>query len=205
MIVDSEACTGAHDVLQLENASGSPLTATNYSGYHQGDVWTDWVTQPADGGVVVHFSGDNANQSNACSGGAQYAYAGFVVNEVEYRKRESGAPPYQPLFRAAGQYFDSETDLFQNWNRYYNAESGTYLSPEPLLQTPDYSKAMASQGGRCRRTPTRQTTPSGALIRRASTRTVSLATIRGPARVGSGRTIPSGTISALTVPMCKQR
>jgi RHS repeat-associated protein len=146
MMVDSEACTGAHDVLQLENASGSTLSATNYSGYHQGDVWTDWVTQPADGGVVVHFSGDNANQSNACSGGAQYAYAGFVVNEVEYRKWESGALPYQPLFRAAGQYFDSETDLFQNWNRYYDAETGTYLSPEPMLQRPKSVRDTAMIG-----------------------------------------------------------
>ncbi|WP_437818861.1 RHS repeat-associated core domain-containing protein [Sorangium sp. So ce1078] len=34
--------------------------------------------------------------------------------------------------RFPGQYADEETGLYYNWRRYYDPETGTYLSPEPL-------------------------------------------------------------------------
>lgn len=34
--------------------------------------------------------------------------------------------------RFAGQYYDAETGLHYNWNRYYNSEMGTYLRTDPL-------------------------------------------------------------------------
>lgn len=72
---------------------------------------------------------------------------GVTVRGYEYRKREVGTSAhYLPPFRFPGQYFDAETDLYENWNRYYDPSTGRYLSPEPLLQSPSWV-AWELQGG----------------------------------------------------------
>lgn len=39
-----------------------------------------------------------------------------------------------------------DSNLHENWNRFYDPSTGRYLSPEPLLQSPMYTVAMAQQG-----------------------------------------------------------
>ncbi|WP_225969446.1 RHS repeat-associated core domain-containing protein, partial [Treponema pedis] len=36
------------------------------------------------------------------------------------------------LFRYQGQYLDSETDLYYNRFRYYDPNTGTYISQDPI-------------------------------------------------------------------------
>jgi RHS repeat-associated protein len=54
--------------------------------------------------------------------------------------------PMWPTIRFPGQQFDAETDLFENWNRFYEPSLGRYLAPEPLLQKPRFAKNAASIG-----------------------------------------------------------
>ncbi len=60
--------------------------------------------------------------------------------------------------RFPGQYFDSETTLFYNWNRYYNPATGRYISSDPVglaVGLATYNYASVS--------PVMQTDPSGLL------------------------------------------
>jgi RHS repeat-associated protein len=41
---------------------------------------------------------------------------------------------------------DLETDLFENWNRFYDPSIGRYLGPEPLLQDPKWVLKEAKVG-----------------------------------------------------------
>src|SRR5262249_6230660 len=58
----------------------------------------------------------------------------------------NGAAPFWTPLRFPGQYFDAETDLFENWNRHYSPSSGRYLGPEPLLNDTEYAADMATDG-----------------------------------------------------------
>lgn len=72
--------------------------------------------------------------------------SGAVVDAIEFDRVHRETTPYFPPMRWPGQYYDEETDLFENWNRYYDPRGGGYLAPEPLLQSPTYVRNMA-QGG----------------------------------------------------------
>lgn len=68
--------------------------------------------------------------------------AGLLVDAVE-----SSTPVSFPM-RFPGQFHDPETELFANWNRFYDPSVGRYLSPEPLLKSPTYVRRMAESGMR---------------------------------------------------------
>jgi RHS repeat-associated protein len=59
-----------------------------------------------------------------------------VVGSYEYRRYQTGALPFWTPLRFPGQYYDAESDLFENWNRFYDSPSGRYLASEPIYESP---------------------------------------------------------------------
>jgi RHS repeat-associated protein len=68
------------------------------------------------------------------------------LEAYEYRRYQAGAAPAWTPLRFPGQYFDAETDLFENWNRYYDPSVGRYLQPEPILLSPASTREEARNG-----------------------------------------------------------
>ncbi|MEW5741188.1 MAG: RHS repeat-associated core domain-containing protein [Myxococcota bacterium] len=67
------------------------------------------------------------------------------TTELEYFRTSAGLGLFTQL-RFPGQYLDPETDLIENWNRYYDPSTGRYLSPEPMLQDSLWVRQMARAG-----------------------------------------------------------
>ncbi len=65
---------------------------------------------------------------------------------------EPPVPPIVPRLQPRGplgvqwQYYDAETDLFENWNRFYDPSIGRYLSPDPILMSPGAVVSAAAGG-----------------------------------------------------------
>ncbi len=71
---------------------------------------------------------------------------GFDAEAVEYRLKQQGAAYMWTPFRFPGQYYDAETDTAANWHRFYDAFTGRFRGPEPMLQEPGFALAMAQEG-----------------------------------------------------------
>jgi RHS repeat-associated protein len=100
---------------------GTPLPALSVN---QGRALIGkWFVVPADGRFHVRFS---ASQSPAT------VKPGVTLEGYEYQRYEIGATPAWIPLRFPGQYHDAETDLFQNFNRFYDPQTGRYLEPEQL-------------------------------------------------------------------------
>ncbi len=135
------------DVAWLGDSYGSSLDGKSYGGPHRGDLWTDWVDQPAADRVNLwwRFASGNCWTNGIC-GSNPYPYLGFAVDGYEYERHEPTAQAFFPPLRADGQYHDAESDLFENWNRFYDAATGRYLSPEPMLHSPAFVSGMTWMG-----------------------------------------------------------
>ncbi|WP_395857118.1 RHS repeat-associated core domain-containing protein [Cystobacter fuscus] len=70
---------------------------------------------------------------------------GVVLEGYEYQRHQTGTQPFWTPMRFPGQYHDAETDLFENWNRYYDPSIGRYLQPEPMLRNPQMVLTTARQ------------------------------------------------------------
>jgi RHS repeat-associated protein len=88
------------------------------------------------------------DQPSCCSLlGNTWYYDGIIVDGYEYRKQSPSAVNWfwTPL-RMPGQYYDAETDLHENWHRYYDPLIGRYLEPDPVAEYPGFEVAIAGQG-----------------------------------------------------------
>jgi RHS repeat-associated protein len=99
----------------------------------------------------------------------QKTQKGVVAASYEYRRYETGQSPFWTPLRFPGQYYDAESDLSENWNRYYDPNVGRYLQPEPILQAPGFSteRAMAGMSSVMKETTARRVLR---LVREASAR-----------------------------------
>ncbi|WP_223636890.1 RHS repeat-associated core domain-containing protein [Corallococcus sp. EGB] len=129
--------TGSDSQVELRNQTDGGVLLSGLAATAGGQVWSSWIT-PAQGraSIVVVTSGSAGT----------FASAGVVAEGYEYQRfQQAGHPFWMPL-RLPGQYHDAETDLFENWNRYYDPSIGRYLQPEPMLEDPNIIRSAALQG-----------------------------------------------------------
>lgn len=106
-----------------------------------------WVSQPASGATKIQFVSDGVNCPSACNcNTTNNPYTGVAYEGFEYRRYQTGSTWVSTPLRFRGHYHDEETDLFENWNRYYDPFVGRYWQPEPLLQNPQYVVDEARYG-----------------------------------------------------------
>lgn len=96
-------------------------------------VRSNWAPKSASNNVSISvgFSGPTNRQ-------------GVQVESLEYRRYSASATPRWTPIRFPGQFYDPESDLFENWNRYYDPTTGRYLQPEPA--TFDQESQMIAAG-----------------------------------------------------------
>ena len=133
-LVDTEGPAGSPaDYFYLKDPDGgAPLTG-HLGGPHVGQLWTAWVI-PTAGRVQVPFSSDATGNT----------YTGVVMAGYEYQRFQTERSRFGRRLGLPGQYHDAETDLSQNWNRFYDATVGRFLEPEPALLNPKYPQGDSS-------------------------------------------------------------
>ena len=108
-----------------------------------GQVWTSGFAPPS-GSARAVFVDKGAVQ---VAGIASTPGSGVALVGYEYRRHQNGARPFMVALRMPGQYYDSETEAFDNWRREYLPSNGSYLEPEPSMQHSRSLSLYARAGG----------------------------------------------------------
>ena len=100
-------------------------------GYKPGSTWTTDPLFMQESGQYYWYHNDHLGtpqKMTSVSGAVVWAakYSSFGKADVD-----PGSTITSNL-RFAGQYFDNETGLHYNWNRYYDPKIGRYLRPDPI-------------------------------------------------------------------------
>ncbi|WP_147450499.1 RHS repeat-associated core domain-containing protein [Corallococcus carmarthensis] len=124
--------TGNVAHVEIRNQSDGGVLVDDLTMTASGQVWSPWV-EPAQGmsSVVLVTSGMAGTQPPA----------GVVMGGYEYQRYQRGAETYWVPLRFLGHYYDVETDLFENWNRYYDPGAGRYLQSEPMVRRAGWIRA----------------------------------------------------------------
>lgn len=108
------------------------------SGYEQGAVRTPWLPMTTDVFGVKFVS--------AAGSPSSHWYAGAHMEGYEWTRFAPGSEAYGTPLGFLGMYYDEETEKYENWNRQYDPFVGNYLSPEPLLQNPNWVASQLEMG-----------------------------------------------------------
>ena len=139
------------DRVAIKDVDGNVLWSA--TGEQVGPIWSYDVT--SDGGaasIVTDYTGCYANsripylRCNCITPPRNEVAEGVIVEGYEYQRYDPDALPYWTPLRLPGQYHDEETDLNQNWNRFYNPEAGGYTHPEPMWLHPKVALAGVRSG-----------------------------------------------------------
>ncbi len=134
-----------HGTDQVVTTSGTTVVDTllNQSTSPQ---WGNWIVSDGGGNQVqVSLTLGTPRYTSSCVS-VPFTTFGAVIDGYEYRRYQNGGNPFWVPVRFPGQYADQESDLYQNWNRFYDPSIGRYLEPEPLLDQPEYVAGRARQG-----------------------------------------------------------
>nr|WP_255207958.1 RHS repeat-associated core domain-containing protein [Myxococcus sp. AM009] len=118
-------------------------------------VWSDWV-EGTDGEIAVQFRSNATCEAAACDSDAGVPVGctcpvaarrrGVAIQNYEYRRFEPGASPFWTPLRRVGQYYDTETDLFEEGQRTYDPSVGRFFQPDPRVLNPEFIVWSAVQG-----------------------------------------------------------
>ncbi|MBX7096513.1 MAG: hypothetical protein K1X89_02275 [Myxococcaceae bacterium] len=109
----------------------SPLYNSSTSGLRA--LWTPWYPVASSFGVSWVSNSTHEQIAGLFCGNVAATHWGVAMSGYQFQRYEAGATPWWPPVRFPGQYFDEETGLHENWNRFYDPQTGRYLSPEPML------------------------------------------------------------------------
>lgn len=142
------------DEVSFVDGQTAGVLASGFGGRGKAQAWTSWMSPTAGhlkaklqtGSTNCAPTGSIGDELVDCSASTSYDYPGAIVDAYEYQRFETGATPFWTPLGFPGQYYDAETDLFENWNRYYEPMTDRYLQSEPKLQRPAYLRAMMRRG-----------------------------------------------------------
>jgi RHS repeat-associated protein len=146
--------SGTATMSLIDGDTSSSLWSSSTGG---ANFWSGWV-QPSAGHAKLNFTtngwpscavGTDPPDFSLCTGTGTFAddLTGVIPEAYEYRRYQSGGAPFWTPLRFPGQYFDPETDLSQNWNRFYDGTVGSFLEVEPALEHPPEVLWFAKAGG----------------------------------------------------------
>ena len=153
------------------NTSVTRANTTVY-GYAPQGLWgTDplFIKPAGEGSQVVYPITDHlgtpqmlVNQAGATVWEGQYSAFGIPLDQTNQNNRSDGS---QKL-RFPGQYVDSETQLYYNWNRYYDPETGRYITSDPIGLADGVNSYMYAYGNTLKNIdPDGKRVPVGPIVR----------------------------------------
>ncbi len=116
--------SGPSDRAWVESASGH-LTSDVYGLQYATN--SEWFEIPGTETAQLIWEADGTAEESCIA-----PRAGVVVSGFEYRHHHADAAARWIPLRFPGQYFDAETGLHENWNRFYDPELGQYSAIDPL-------------------------------------------------------------------------
>lgn len=106
------------------------------AGSPRAHAWSNWEYRTSTGWAVAFVNAAIFPTINY----------GFDMEAYEVKMKQYDIAEFWTPLRFPGQYYDEETELHENWNRYYDPTTGRYLQPEPLLDSPQFLTRVAQAG-----------------------------------------------------------